>query len=174
MASSKLPSEIHTLCSIILHPYTQDLVNTYNSWMQDPELLENTGSEALSLQEEYENQVSWMEDPTKYTFIILDKASYDSKCPANSMIGDINLFIHSDGDGEINVMIAEKAYRGKGLAKEAVNFMIEFGRSRLHLVRILAKILKDNTPSIAMFQKLGFTLYDEIEDFNEVHYEFKL
>jgi RimJ/RimL family protein N-acetyltransferase len=174
MTSPKIPPELHTLSNLVLHPYTPDLVLKYNSWMQDPELLENTGSEPLTLHEEYENQISWWEDPHKYTFILIDKHTYDAQNPANSMIGDINLFIHPDGEGEINVMIAEKAYRGKGLAKEAVMFMIEFGRSRLNLNRILAKILRDNTASIGLFEKLGFRKFEEIEDFNEVHYEYNI
>ena len=43
-------------------PYQADHVPLYNAWMQTPELLELTASEPLSLEEEYENQVSWRED----------------------------------------------------------------------------------------------------------------
>jgi hypothetical protein len=43
-------------------PYHADHVPLYNAWMQTPELLELTASEPLSLEEEYENQVSWRED----------------------------------------------------------------------------------------------------------------
>lgn len=49
-----------------------------------PELLYLTGSEPLTLEEEFTNHRSWLEDPTKYTFIVFSKNG--------RMIGDVNLF----------------------------------------------------------------------------------
>lgn len=66
-------------------PYTKEVVETYHKWMQDPEILYLTGSEPLTLEEEYENQLSWLNDPLKHTFIIKE---------GDVLIGDINLFFH--------------------------------------------------------------------------------
>ena len=76
--------------------------------MQDPWLREMTASEALSLEEEYANQASWRDDPTKLTFILchpapqrttaapaeLAQCTYDSE----DMIGDVNAFLKEDHD----------------------------------------------------------------------------
>lgn len=48
---------------VIMVPYMEAHVPKYHVWMQDPALLQATGSEPLSLQEEYDMQLSWNEDP---------------------------------------------------------------------------------------------------------------
>lgn len=93
------------------------------------------------------------------------------------MAGDINLFFHSyleENEAEINVMIGEKSERGKGLAAEAIRMIIEFGAAFYARTRFIAKISSHNTPSIALFKKLGFTMFADIPTYEEVHYEFNL
>ena len=46
----------------------------YHDWMQSPELLEQTASERLTLDQEYEMQQSWFQDEnSKLNFIFLKK-----------------------------------------------------------------------------------------------------
>ncbi|KAK2998641.1 hypothetical protein RJ639_023716, partial [Escallonia herrerae] len=58
---------------VILVPYMKEHVPKYHQWMQDPVLLAATGSEPLTLDQEYQMQLSWTQDPFKQTFIILEK-----------------------------------------------------------------------------------------------------
>ena len=51
--------------SLRLVPYRPEHCEQYHRWMQDPELLELTCSEPLSLEEEVANQRSWWLDPGK-------------------------------------------------------------------------------------------------------------
>jgi RimJ/RimL family protein N-acetyltransferase len=97
--------------SSILVPYRQEHVQKYHDWMLNPKLLEATASEPLSLQEEYENQESWRDDPEKCTFIVLAKEACSEndvtvaenekfvKDNLHAMTGDVNLFL-SDEDEE--------------------------------------------------------------------------
>ena len=48
---------------VTLVPYMEAHVPNYHVWMQDPALLQATGSEPLSLDQEYQMQRSWTQDP---------------------------------------------------------------------------------------------------------------
>ena len=62
-----------------LVPYCTFHVRRYHTWMQDPSLLELTCSEALSLEEESQNQQSWRRDGAKLTFIILANEAHSDE-----------------------------------------------------------------------------------------------
>lgn len=48
---------------VVLVPYMREHVPKYHEWMQDPSLLQATGSEPLTLDQEYDMQLSWTQDP---------------------------------------------------------------------------------------------------------------
>ncbi|CAM68001.1 conserved hypothetical protein [Leishmania infantum JPCM5] len=60
---------------LVLVPYLAPFVPRYHEWMCDPELLAATESEPLSLEEERENQLSWLQSTDKMTFILLAPAT---------------------------------------------------------------------------------------------------
>lgn len=48
---------------VLLVPYRRKFVLKYHSWMQDQYVLEMTASDSLSLEEEYNMQETWRDDP---------------------------------------------------------------------------------------------------------------
>ncbi|XP_041364872.1 N-acetyltransferase 9-like protein isoform X2 [Gigantopelta aegis] len=168
---------------VLLVPYKRHHVLKYHKWMQSEELQTLTASEPLSLEEEYDMQKKWQEDEDKCTFIVLDLLKYKNgqkkqeDNEIDSMIGDVNLFLNDVSNrknAEIEIMIAEETYRGKGLGKEALLSMMRYGVEVLHLDRITAKIGYDNKPSICMFMKLGFTEVSRSDIFQEVTLELNI
>lgn len=163
-------------CTLV--PYSKECVEEYHSWfIKYPELLECTGSELLSLEEEYSNQESWEQDENKLTFLI----------HKNGMLcGDINAFFsdffaedfeldvlqcESPLIAELNLMIAEPSCRRQGIAQEALDMFVEYIERKMdNVIVLVAKILKSNMGSILFFEKNNFIKYKTLNCFNEVHY----
>ncbi|XP_042973942.1 N-acetyltransferase 9-like protein isoform X1 [Carya illinoinensis] len=181
---------------VIMVPYMEAHVPKYHEWMQDPALLQATGSEPLTLDQEFQMQLSWSQDPRRLviiikesdirfaeqTFIVLDKemvvGDFIHGDPhVEAMIGDVNLYMNDLDDphmAEIEIMIAEPKSRGKGLGNECVLIMMAFAVENLEICVFRAKIGESNGTSLALFKKLGFkeTSYSEI--FKEVTLELQV
>ncbi|CAI5444051.1 unnamed protein product [Caenorhabditis angaria] len=166
----------------VLIPYEAEHVPKYSNWMADEEIRRLTASDRLSLEEEYEMQRNWREDEDKLTFIVLDATVFggEKKREVGAMVGDVNLFIGEgeaeNGDGfaqaEIEVMIAEEAARGKGIATEAVKLIVGYAIETLKIRHFFVKITDDNTSSLHLFEKkLKFTLKSHNKIFNEYNLE---
>ncbi|KAF8414214.1 hypothetical protein HHK36_002214 [Tetracentron sinense] len=165
---------------VILVPYMKEHVPKYHQWMQEPALLQATGSEPLTLEQEYEMQLSWTQDPNKQTFIVLDKqmvvGDFVHGDPhVEAMVGDVNIYMNDLDDSqmaEIEIMIAEPKSRGKGLGKESVLMMMAFAVENFRIHTFRAKIGDSNIASLDMFRKLGFEDASYSEIFKEATLEF--
>ncbi|XP_077407023.1 alpha/beta-tubulin-N-acetyltransferase 9 [Vanacampus margaritifer] len=161
---------------VVLVPYNAEHVPRYHEWMKSVELQQLTASEPLTLEQEYDMQRSWREDVDKCTFIILDKRRWvDSGAEeAQCMIGDVNIFLTDPEDpslAELEIMIAEPDYRGKGIGKEVTQMMMHYGVAKLGISKFQAKIGLDNEVSISMFKKLHFHQVSVCQVFKEVTLE---
>ncbi|KAK6742683.1 hypothetical protein RB195_010128 [Necator americanus] len=156
--------------NVVLVPYEKDHVIKYHKWMEDDEIRRLTGSERLSLDEEYEMQRAWRNDEDKLTFIILSKVLVDSGVTEiDSMIGDVNLFLQQqEHTAEVEIMVAEKEARGGGLGTEAVSLLISYALKELGVKQYFAKITDDNIASLHLFEdKLKFRRVAHSDVFKE-------
>jgi len=163
-----------------LVPYREHHVPKYHEWMCDPELLEATASEPLTLEEEYEMQRTWRDDPKKITFILLlgDSLVREQKGQGRAigdgeldrMVGDVNLFLHDRDDptnAEIEIMVAERSFRRLGLAREALLLLMRYGVQAQGVTRFFAKIGEDNGASLALFKSMGYVEVNYVAAFRE-------
>lgn len=161
---------------VVLVPYNVNHVPRYHEWMKSPELQQLTASEPLTLDQEYDMQKSWREDDDKCTFIILDKQRWadPSVEEEQCMVGDVNIFLTDPTDpslAELEIMIAEPSYRGKGIGKEVTCMMMCYGVTKLGVRKFQAKIGLENQVSITMFKKLHFQEVSQCPVFKEVTLE---
>ena len=70
---------------------------------------------------------------------------------------------------EIMVMIADPAFRRRGLAAEAVRAMMAFAHRARGVTRFVAKISDANEASLRLFARLGFRLARAMPHFAEQH-----
>lgn len=54
---------------VILVPYMKEHVPVYHVWMQDPAILQATASEPLTIDQEYQMQLSWLQDPLSMLYV---------------------------------------------------------------------------------------------------------
>ncbi|KAK4577086.1 hypothetical protein RGQ29_027550 [Quercus rubra] len=167
---------------VIMVPYMEAHVPKYHEWMQDPALLQATASEPLTLQQEFQMQLTWTQDPNKQTFIVLDREMVVGEFihgdpHVEAMVGDVNLYMNNFDDpnmAEIEIMIAEPKSRGKGLGKESVLLMMAFAVASLGIHIFRAKIGESNGASLTLFRKLGFEEASYSEIFKEVTLELQV
>lgn len=119
------------------------------------------------------------------------------------MVGDVNLFLYADDEdedggipsarprfcaGEVDIMVAERRHRGKGLGGAAVRAFLQYvwrhldgvlreyaedkgdecARAPPRLRLLMAKVRQDNRQSIALFRSLGFEQEGGVNYFGEV------
>ncbi len=56
----------------------------------------------------------------------------------------------------VGILITEKGNRGKGYGTEALELVVNYGKTHLHLHQLYANISEDNAPSITLFENQGF------------------
>uniref|UniRef100_A0A3Q3K7K2 N-acetyltransferase domain-containing protein n=1 Tax=Monopterus albus TaxID=43700 RepID=A0A3Q3K7K2_MONAL len=115
---------------VVLVPYNANHVTRYHEWMKCPELQHPTASEPLTLEQEYNMQESWREDDDNKTSSAADPSIEEEQCT----VGDVNMFLADPTDlssAELEIMIAEPSYRGKGIGKVVTHVMMHYSE---HLI----------------------------------------
>ena len=113
------------------------------------------------------------------TFIVaLNSRQPDNFQPSlliNFIVGDVNLYFNdldNEHSCEIEVMIAEKDFRRKGLGSESLILLMGYAVEKLGVKKFYSKISETNHASIALFQQLQFKQCNYVAAFKEYEYEY--
>src|SRR3989339_542925 len=70
-------------------------------------------------------------------------------------------------------IIADDDYRGRGVGKIAMDWLLDYGFYKLKLHKINLGVIADNVPAVKLYKKLGFkiegTMIDEVRHKNKYY-----
>ncbi len=130
-----------------------DVNDTYLSWLNDDQVMKGIVTSGYNLKK----LKSYVKDKinSKHThfFAIVLKLN-------NLHIGNIKLDFHDPKSNlsEMGVLIGDKNYWGKGIAKEACNLILNYGFKKLKLRKIFLAVFENNIPAIKLYNSLGFKI----------------
>ena len=133
---------------------SHDLKGSYLDWLNDYAVTRYlevgifpTTKEALA---QYLEAVA--KHPMNVMLAIVDRAT--DRHIGNIKLGPVNL-IHRHA--ELGILIGEKAFWGRGYAREAIDLVLDYGFSRLNLHKIQLGVHADHAEAIQLYERLGFT-----------------
>ncbi len=146
---------------------TMDDMDLVFEWSNDPLVRENSfHSDPI----DYKKHCNWyanrMQSDKSHFFIV-----HKDKCP----LGLVRFEKDSSNTALVGVLVAPE-YRGKGVSKLLLSLAITTFQKTYTNIPIHAYIKKSNTPSIMLFERVGFTfLREDINnDIECLVYEFPL
>jgi len=152
--------------------YLRNLISSDASivfdWENNPANWEVSNTEKLFTREEIDEFVNQPQDINLNQQLRLMICKNDTNLP----IGCIDLFDYKVGKSAgVGILIAEKEYRNKGFAKEALEVLLNYCKHELTVKQIFCNIFIENNISIRLFESCGFKFIDErMLEGNKVNY----
>jgi ribosomal-protein-alanine N-acetyltransferase len=139
--------------------------------LRETDLPELTNLHENSIVRKYLGGAVGSEKTKKSLLQLLDSADLQFQwgvrlTPDGSLIGNVILSPHHDGEEwEISYLFNPKFW-GQGFAQESVTEVVNHAFKQLGFSRLLAETQSANRASCNLLEKLGFNLVKEIERFN--------
>ena len=153
---------------LFLKPLNKNyLSKEYVVWLNDPEVnkyMSSGGDYTIQKLSEYLDDV---EKNPKYFWAIILKES-------NRHIGNIKIdpINYKEQHGVYGIMIGDKNYWGKGIAREASLRVIDFCFNKLNLKRISLLFSRSNKSALKLYEKIGFSQEVNFNEDNNFEKEF--
>ncbi|KPU43767.1 putative ribosomal N-acetyltransferase YdaF [Oxobacter pfennigii] len=104
--------------------------------------------------------IEGFENNDKYLFAV--RSNDDGKIVGIAGFDDI---IWSSGVATIFIGIGDDNYKGKGIGREAIRLMLDFGFNEFNFYRIQLNVLAYNEPAIRLYEGAGFIMEGALRDF---------
>jgi len=129
-------------------------------WLNDPEVNRYIGDEPgtkTNLNEQKKWFIDYRRAKNKKFFTI---------CEDTKPIGFMGLsnISKANRNADLFIAIGEDGYRGRGIGKIAMEWLIDYGFNKLNLHKINLGVIKDNKQAIILYRALGFIVEGEMKD----------
>ncbi|MBU1092243.1 GNAT family N-acetyltransferase [Patescibacteria group bacterium] len=141
-------------------PHAEKDVSFRVKWLNNPKANQFIGDhpgQKTTLTKQKEWFTAYKKDKTKQFFTI---------CDNNQPIGFMG-FSHIDKSNkkaDIFIAIGEDDFRGKGVGKQSVKWLVGVGFSKLKLHKISLYVFAKNIPAIRLYESLGFKVEGVLKD----------
>ncbi|PJA47102.1 N-acetyltransferase [Candidatus Uhrbacteria bacterium CG_4_9_14_3_um_filter_36_7] len=129
-------------------------------WMNNPKVNKFIG-DRLGSKTTLKEQTVWFsnyqKDKTKKFFTICDQ-----KKPIGFM--GLKNISKENRNAELFILIGEDNYRGKGIGKIAMQWLLNYGFQKCKLHKINLGVIKDNIPAVKLYKSLGFKIEGVMKD----------
>jgi UDP-4-amino-4,6-dideoxy-N-acetyl-beta-L-altrosamine N-acetyltransferase len=140
-------------------------------WLNNPNVNKFIGNELgqkTSPKKEKEWFASYQKNKNKKFFTI---------CNNTNPIGFMGLsnISKQNKNADLFIAIGEDEYRGKGVGKIAIEWIIDYGFNKLSLHKINLGVIEKNFPAVNLYKKLGFIVEGKMKNevfYNEKFYDF--
>ena len=144
---------------VAIRPLQESDAYTSYKWRNDDEVFKFTGRGGYSQTITPECELDWLKkvliNPDEYRCAILADGNY---------VGNIYLTDINNGTATYHIFIGDKAYWGKGVAKQASRLILQYGFSQLRLHTVCIHVRKANIRAHCLYQSLGFIDIKEEND----------
>jgi len=129
-------------------------------WLNNPKVNKFAG-DRIYKKTTLKKQKKWFSDYKKNKF-----KKFFTICCNSKPIGFMGLSNISklNKNADLFIAIGENEYRGKGIGKIAMKWIINYGFKKLKLHKINLIVIKDNIPAVKLYQYLGFVIEGEKKD----------
>jgi len=146
--------EYRKIIEIEFKDFTREVLEKSWEWLSDPQIKEQTSTPDF----DRESSERWFESlKTRNDYFI--KSMWHNNKP----IGVVGLKHINGKDGETLGYIGEKEYWGKTIGIQAMEMLINYGRS-IKLESIYSVILKTNLGSYKLNRRLGFVKEKDVDE----------
>ena len=129
-------------------------------WLCNPKVNRFIGEEigqGTTLAKEKRWFADYLKDKTKQFFTI---------CDDDKPIGFMGLshISRTNKNADIFIAIGDDKYRGRGIGKTALKWLIDYAFKKIKLHKINLGVIKENIPAVKLYKSLGFKIEGEMKD----------
>lgn len=130
------------------------------TWLNNPLVNKFIGDE-LGQKTTLAKQRAWFKAYAKAT-----NKQFFTICDGTKPIGFMGLsnISKTNKNADVFIAIGDDNYRGKGIGRMAMTWLIAYGFKKLRLHKLNLGVIKDNLPAVSLYQSLGFVIEGEMKD----------